>query len=127
LKTLDRHTEALRRRFPLKARHWGAARKALNLFLMDACHNRHLYAYHKLSTIEQWLEVPLDSFVAKGLRRDIPGSLLPKWNSIKGLSKSQSDSYQESAKVAAASRGVARVHLDLYYWSKDHTRPIVEA
>jgi hypothetical protein len=124
LKKLDWHTEKLRRLFRPQAQHWGAARKALNLFLMDSCHNRHLYSHYGLSKIEQWLEVPLESFVAKGLRRDLPASSLPKWNSIKALRQPQSNAFQEAAKLLAASRGVARVHLDLYYFRQDDAQRV---
>jgi hypothetical protein len=120
---LDKHTERLRKRFPDPAQHWGAARKALNRFLMDACHNRHLFRHYGLGVIEHWLEVPLDSHVAKHVAKTISGKRgairLPRWTSIKSLKPCDSDTYQNVAKAAAARRGIARVHLDLSWWRND--------
>jgi hypothetical protein len=119
-RVLNKHTNQLRRKFPAKAqKNWGAARKSLNIFLRDAFYNRYLDSRYGLSRVEQWLEVPLDSFVAKGLRRDLPALSLTKWSSVKALLKPQSDAYQQAAKVLADSQGIARVHLDLGYFRQD--------
>ena len=52
---LDAETEQVRRRLPAKARHWGAARKALNIYLRGVVYNRHLCAFYKLAKIERFL------------------------------------------------------------------------
>jgi hypothetical protein len=48
-------------------RTWGAARKALNLFLRDVQYSWDLSSYFGLHTIFSFLEVPLDRYVAQGL------------------------------------------------------------
>src|ERR1700733_8204356 len=40
--SLDEETERLRNALPLGARHWGTARKALNIFLRDVLYNLYL-------------------------------------------------------------------------------------
>jgi hypothetical protein len=68
---LDGHTQGLLRHFPKGAQHWGAARKALNLFARDVCYNTLLAGELGLprsiagfNRAIQWLEVPLDKDVA---------------------------------------------------------------
>src|SRR5712691_5811356 len=53
---------------PRGAKHWGAARKFLNIFLRNVVYNRFLCDHYRLLRLEPWLELPLDSQVAKGLR-----------------------------------------------------------
>src|SRR5690242_10096573 len=65
---------------------WGAARKAINLFLRDATYNHYLRDYYGLSAVESWLELPLDGEVAIGLRDDELGHGLPEWPGVSGLS-----------------------------------------
>ncbi len=65
---LDRQTEALLDQLPINGRPWGAARKAINLFLRDALYNQYLNRRFGLDNIEPWLEIPLDSAVARGLK-----------------------------------------------------------
>ena len=50
-----------------ESRHWGAARKAVNLFLRDALCNRYLAEEFNLKKAEAWMEIPLDSAVARGI------------------------------------------------------------
>jgi hypothetical protein len=69
LNVLDAATEALKRALPQGARHWGAARKACNLFLRDICYNRFLCHRYGLDEAEEWMEIPLDGLVATALKR----------------------------------------------------------
>jgi len=116
---LDEATRALQKKFPDKAQNWGAARKALNLFLRDAFYNRYLYEHYKLGPLEYWLEVPLDKDVATNLLETTYGRTLPKWKSIKALKPEESDKYQDAASKYSRDQGIARVHLDLLFWRKE--------
>jgi len=120
---LDKHTDAMTKRFPLNARNWGAARKCLNLFLRDVAYNYYLAQHYGFRRLEEWLEVPMDSYVANGIRHDIrkilcsdPSECLPKWPGIKHLKPEENHAYQVSASLIAKSLGYARVHLDIRYW-----------
>lgn len=113
---LDAATVHLRKRFPRGARSWGAARKAMNLFLRDALYNTILSQHYYLEKIEPWLEIPLDQYVAKGLHKDYRGDNLPRWPGIKNLTPGISMAFQQAAKLVAQEEGIARVHLDLFYW-----------
>jgi hypothetical protein len=112
---LDRETKALLRALPPKARHWGLARKILNIFLRDCLYNTILSNAYQLHAIEQWLEVPLDSHVGKRLHAESPTGI-PRWTTIKGLTPELSDMYQFAARTIAAMRGIAPIHLDVFYW-----------
>ena len=106
----------------LAADRWGAARKALNLFLRACTYDHHLRVHYGLRRIEPWLEVPLDSYVAGALKRTREGRDLPKWGTLKALNEEDSRKYQEVAQAVADRKGLARVHLDLYYWTKGRDR-----
>jgi len=82
---LDQETLTFKRRLPAGARHWGTARKALDVFLRDAAYNHYLREYFGLGPVEAWLEIPLDQDTAAGLRRDAPGSGLPRWPGVRHL------------------------------------------
>lgn len=112
---LNRETNALLRGLPPGARHWGLARKLLNIFLRDCLYNAILSEAYSLDKIERWLEVPLDSHVGKRLYDESPSGL-PRWSTIKGLTPSVSDVYQFVARKVAARRGIAPIHLDVLYW-----------
>ena len=104
--------------FPAKARNWGAARKAMNLYLRDVAYNVDLSEAFALSQIRSLLEVPLDKDVASGLLCEQEGTSLPKWPTIKRLEPPTSAKYQAVAGDVAKRRGVDRVDLDVYYWRK---------
>ena len=101
-----------------KTKFWGLARKALNLFLRDVFYNRYLYEEFNLARLEYWLEIPLDSVVAKRLheKSQFLGKNLPKWTSLKELSPETNKRYQDFALILAQKFKIARVHLDLYLW-----------
>jgi len=113
---LDRQTELLLNSLPIRNRPWGAARKAINLFLRDALYNKYLSKQFKLQSIETWLEVPLDSVVAKGLKLHSNRGELPRWPGLKNLKPNISKGFQVFASKQAILKGIARVHLDMYLW-----------
>lgn len=115
-KLLDDATNNTMNCFPIDAQNWGAARKAANIFLRDACYNYDLCCYFGLARIRRWLEIPLDKDVAKCLHHEQGGSNLPKWTGLKKLTPVASREYQDIASIVARRRRVARVDLDVYYW-----------
>jgi len=116
---LNRATENMQRTFPAGAKNWGAARKAINLFLRDVLYNRYLSAQYRFDRIAGHLEVPLDGDVARALRSEPEGADLPRWPSIKHLTPEISALYQAVAKSVAERMGTTPVHLDLHYWRRD--------
>jgi hypothetical protein len=113
---LDRATERLRLALPRGAQHWGAARKALNIFLRDCADHHLLRARYALHRHEQRFEVPLDRQVALALALEPEGHGLPKWRTIKGLKPATSALYQHVALLSARRRGIPRVLLDAVFW-----------
>jgi len=117
---LERHTRALMRRFPKRVRtNWGAARKALNIFLRDVVYSRPLSAQYRLSQLEPWLELPLDQNAYDGLVKDSRrGEKIPSWPGIKALKRKASAKLQRIANTTAKRLDTRRVHLDVRYWRK---------
>lgn len=114
---LDRATIDLMDALPRRGRSWGIARKVLNIFLRDALYTVYLRGAFRLERGEHLLEVPLDSITAKWIRRRYVGAgHLPRWGGVKRLTPDVSDQYQTAAQAIAAARGIARVHLDAYWW-----------
>jgi len=114
---LNGATTIFLRYLPIEASsYWGAARKFLNIFLRGVFYNRFLCEEYALYSIEPWLEVPLDSHVARGLRSELGGSDLPRWKTVIGLTPEVSKIYQMFAGQVARRKGTYRVHLDLIYW-----------
>ena len=113
---LDRHTDALLDKLPIRNRPWGAARKALNLFMRDVLYNRYLSDHYGIRKAEHLMEVPLDSAVAKGLKKQAAHGQLPQWPGLKSLKSDCSSTYQEFAATYSRQLGVARVHLDVFLW-----------
>ncbi|TWT33905.1 hypothetical protein KOR34_37410 [Posidoniimonas corsicana] len=115
---LDAHTEFVRRRLPRAARNWGAARKALNIFLRDVLYSRYLCREYGLAKLESLLEVPLDRDIATRLLAEPEGEGLPKWGTIKRLTPEASEQYQAVARRVAKRMGTHPVHLDVLYWGR---------
>ncbi len=113
---LDRQTNNLLDTLPLQSRPWGAARKAINLYLRDALYNQYLYRRFRINKVASWLEIPLDSVVAKGLKQVSQRGELPSWPGLKGLTKPVSNQYQEVASELSKKMKIERVHLDIYLW-----------
>ena len=118
-RTLDCVTDEYVEELPRGARHWGSARKFLNLFLRHIVYSRYLCEEYRLAHIVAWLEVPLDSHVALGLRAEPGGSSLPRWRTVIGLDAPTSRCYQDFAAGVALMRGFERIHLDLLYWRRE--------
>lgn len=113
---LDRQTGSLLDKLPLKNRPWGAARKAINLFLRDALYNRYLCLHFKINKIESMLEVPLDRVIASSLKRIGKRGQLPSWPGLKWLTKPASNQFQLFASEIAMKKKIKRVHIDMYLW-----------
>jgi hypothetical protein len=113
---LEQETQLLRKRLPANARHWGTARKCLNIFLRDVLYSRFLCDHYRFHRIESILEIPLDSHVASGLKNEVEGLDLPRWRTIKSLSPQASELYQTAARQVAKRERTHAVHLDLAYW-----------
>ncbi len=122
LAVLDTMTDELRRRLPQYSRHWGAARKALNLFLRDICYNRFLAHRYSLAGLERWMEIPLDSLVAVALKKRVGRGRLPSWPGLKGLTPPLSLRFQHVARDWAEAEDISRVHLDMRIWLKQRTK-----
>lgn len=118
LKELEITTVLLSAALPKKARRWGSARKFLNIFLRGCVYNKYLCSYYKLNIVEPWLEVPLDSHVAKGLKKNAGRGKLPRWPGVINLTPYDSGKFQEFASVLAQADCVNRVDLDLRFWRR---------
>ncbi|MEK6527452.1 MAG: hypothetical protein AABZ36_01005 [Nitrospirota bacterium] len=118
IEILDKDTQEIMRALPSGAQNWGAARKVINIFLRNLIYNKHICQKHKIDHIESWLEIPLDSHVAEGLSETDSGRNLPRWNSIKRLTKADSDQYQLVAYTIAEKLKINRIDLDIYLWRK---------
>jgi hypothetical protein len=117
--TLDKWTNQLRSKFPEGGQYWGVARKCLNIFMRDANYNAPLCAiYPRLKPLERVLEVPLDSFTAKGLLREEGASDfgLRRWDAIIRLKADEHQKFQQWAREVAKRKSIFRVHLDLLYF-----------
>ena len=100
--------------FPTPARNdWGAARKALNLTLRDILYNQYLQEALGFNRIEKWLELPIDGFVAKAIRKGTE-SRLPVWRGIKHLTKQDSEDYQRAAREIAVR--MSPIRLDILFF-----------
>jgi hypothetical protein len=113
---LDDQTERLRTRFPADAQKWGAARKAVNIFVRTAGYTTPLAEAYHLAPLLPLLEVPLDKDVATALGRTPEGADLPAWVSIVSLTAERSRMYQDVASAVARRMNVHRADLDVYYW-----------
>jgi hypothetical protein len=69
-----------------------------------------------LERCESLLELPLDSITAKELKKASNYRELARWPGVSGLKPETSASYQAVAERVAKRRGIARVHLDVYWW-----------
>jgi len=118
LKELDLATGELSASLPKGARRWGSARKFINIFLRGCVYNKYLCAHFSLQNIEAWLEVPLDSHVAKGLKSIAARGHLPRWRGVVNLTPTDSEAYQLFASSVSRTDGVNRVDLDVRFWRR---------
>jgi hypothetical protein len=112
---LDEATLDLKRSLPKGARHWGLARKALNLYLRDSLYTVYPREAYGLAKAEELFEVPLDSITGTRLS-ELADGRLPRWKTIKGLDPDLSAEFQQFAAEYAAANKIARVHLDAFWW-----------
>lgn len=119
VKKLDVITDELMNALPPNAP-WGMARKCVNIFLRNCLYNKYLCSHYKLERLEQWLEIPLDSHVGKGLIAHSEKVTLPKWGKVIALTREQSDQYQRAALNLAKKKQVCRVHLDDFLYRGEH-------
>lgn len=112
---LDETTLALQATLPKGARHWGVARKVLNIFLRDSLYTIYLNQEYGLAAAERFFEIPLDSVT--GLKLVDSCADLPKWAGVRHLTSALSDRFQEQAAQIARRHGTRRVHLDAFWWS----------
>ena len=118
LRELEIATSQLKDALPEGARKWGSARKFLNIFLRGCSYNKYLCSHYRLHVLEPWLEVPLDSHVAKGLKRIAGRGNLPHWPGVIHLTPQDSGLFQCFASKAAKNDGVNRVDLDVKFWRR---------
>lgn len=111
---LDEATDELRQAFPRRARHWGLARKGINIFLRECLYIAYTRAEYALGVSESFFEVPLDSITAAKLRERYPS--LPAWEGVRYLTPTNSVEYQLAARRIAARHRFAPVHLDALWW-----------
>ncbi|MFC1568300.1 hypothetical protein ACFL37_01220 [Candidatus Margulisiibacteriota bacterium] len=122
LKWLNRMTNELKEQFPSKARgNWGAARKAINVFLEEAFYNKYLNAEYGIDKIGAFLELPVDSYVISNMKNEFGSTKrMPKWTSIRCLKEEDNEVYQRLALEVADREGILRVFLDLKWWRSLH-------
>jgi len=125
-RNLDSATVALRDSLPRGARHWGLARKVLNIFLRDCLYTTYLDEAFGLRRNESYFELPLDSITAARLRGTAGRGKLPAWPGVIHLAEPLSMTYQEAASAEAASQGIPRVHLDAIWWAAGRDRDAVQ-
>ena len=82
--------------------------------LLDSLYTRYLAKAHGLTASERVLEVPLDSITGKRIRKEAPDP--PRWPGVRHLDPQTSAAYQAAALAIARRLGVARVHLDAFWW-----------
>lgn len=114
---LDTATNELRESLPRGARHWGLARKVMNIFLRDCLYTTYLDTAYGLRNNEALFELPLDSVTAVQLKRAAGRGILPAWPGVKHLKEPLSAIFQDAASAEAKKRGIARIHLDAIWWS----------
>lgn len=115
---LDDATQELLGKLPKAARHWGRARKGLNIFLRGCLYTCYLRDAHNLHLSEQFFEMPLDSITGAKLVKESNETSLPRWASVKELAPETSQRYQEAAAALGALKGIPRVHLDAIWWGR---------
>lgn len=116
LAALDLTTNDLVAALPRGCRHWGLARKGLNIFLRECLYTVYLREKFDLGKAAAAFEIPLDSFTGKGLR--IRTKDLPVWKTVKGVNPALNRQFQDAAREQARLRNVARVHLDAVWWGE---------
>ncbi|MDP2857147.1 MAG: hypothetical protein Q8P50_04120 [Bacillota bacterium] len=113
---LDQVTAELQEAMPRAGGSWGVARKILNIFIRDASYHVALNEAYRLAAPQRWMEMPLDSLTATGLKRAVGRGRLPQWPGVKHLDPTLSDRFQAAAAVVAEEKDLMRVDLDVIWW-----------
>jgi hypothetical protein len=113
---VDEATIEVQDRMPTLTRSWGMARKIVSIFLRDSLYNTYLNTAYSLQQCENFLELPLDSITVKYLKGSALPGALPRWRGIKYLTSGENSEFQKHAARQAASRQIARIHLDAVWW-----------
>ena len=116
INAFDKATGIVMIRMPEPTRSWGMARKIVSIFLRDALYNTYLSNAYQLHACELFLELPLDSITTKYLKACSGRGALPRWSGIKYLTEIDNSLFQKRAAQVAASKNIARVHLDAVWW-----------
>jgi hypothetical protein len=111
---------------------WGTARKCINLVFRSVVYNGFISHQYRLKErdyqsggLVDKLELPLDSYSIKGIKKDsrkyklgFDYNSFPKFSIIRlnQKNKLESNYYQKKAELIAIEREVCRVDLDLRYW-----------
>jgi hypothetical protein len=98
---------------------FGAARKVINIFLRLCAMNKDLHRDFKLVKVERFLEVPLDSYVVKGIDANY-GSSFARGFTIKNLKPKANTEIQNAAKEIAFKMNLHRYELDVLFWGNDN-------
>ena len=118
-KWLDKATYELQASFPDGAKDkWGAARKAINIFMCHAQMNRELSSEYELDRLAEAMETPLDKLSATKLCEWAAGRRLPRWLGVGSLTPEVSRAYQDFALEIAKQKGIPRACLDVLLWTK---------
>lgn len=121
LKHIDSKTIELSQELPkpdCKPPNWGAARKAINIYLRLCVMNKDINSFYNLSSIEEYLEVPLDSETVRGIKKESKANLPSKFT-IRNLAKTESDKFQEAARKVAKKKKIHRYELDVVLWNSE--------
>lgn len=101
---------------------FGISRKVINIYLHNVFYNRYLSREHGLDCLESWLEVPMDSHVARGLLKVARQEQIAIPDAISGVFKiweltpTRHRAWQNLAMLVAKALGTQRVHLDAYFY-----------
>ena len=116
---LNEHTKCLERKLPKGAQNWGAARKALSVFLEAAFYDKFLSKEYHFDRIEKFLELPADKYVYEGLKKYkavVPGFPKGGPKAIKYQDSTYIDEIQAYASLVAKHNKTSRIFLDLEFW-----------
>ena len=113
---LNSDTEAIRKALPDGAKHFGAARKVLNIFLRGALYNTYLLKHYNLNANVECYEIPLDKLSATGILKHTEANDRIRWIGVKHVTPKVNDDFQRLATKVAERLGTLRVHLDAVFW-----------
>ena len=81
----------------------------------EVFYNKFLNGEYGLDKLGLFLEVPIDKYVVKNLKKEVVNRI-PVWRGIKYLTPNDNMKWQEIASEVAKKRGILRVYLDIEYW-----------